>query len=124
MTTPNPPTAKVIRLRTTTTDGRKIEPKDATVTIRTLNMDGRRLTRAIFNQIPVARLEQWPPKRFGWVMGPGTTWTERKAVATRWLVYVDERGRLARANVTNWTTTDRETGETTPATDDETQIYI
>ena len=84
-----------------------------TVTVCVLRIDGQRLSRALFRQIPAVVLETWPAWHdiLGWVSFDGD----------RWLVWSDD-GRLVRSDVRDWRFRDK--GTEVPVTDRVRQVYL
>jgi len=64
----------------------------ATITIRVVQVDGHKMTKATFRQIQNIRLEKWPgnEKILGWVNDDGPN-----------IIFVED-GKLLRASITNW----------------------
>lgn len=84
------------------------------VCVLVLHIDGKKVTKSMFEQIPVIELEKWPDNYFGWV----------QYKETPWLIWLDGY-RLVRSNVKYWYWTRSGSGEwETPATEGMAQIYI
>ena len=85
-----------------------------TVTVCVLRLDGQRLNRALFKQIPVVRLEYWPQWHdiLGWANYDGDPW----------LLWSDP-GRLVRSDVGGWRFTLEDATEI-PVTDRVKQVYL
>lgn len=87
-----------------------VQAKTGAITVRVLQVDGKKMTKSFFRQIPPVHLEKWPARYLGWVQDRGP-----------WLLWADQNGRLKRSNISRWRT-ERGTGD--PVTDIFPQLYL
>lgn len=91
-----------------------IDVHRGTVTVCVLRLDGKRMTRAMFRQIPVVKLESWPDRYsvLGWVnddRGPWAIWSRD--------------GQLVRSDIHGWGRAGAD-GRREPVTDYLRQVYL
>jgi hypothetical protein len=91
----------------------RLDLKNHVVSLASLSIGGKRITKAIFSQIPTVVLKEWPRQHdvFGWV-----------SQGTPWLLWTHQ-GRLVRSNIRDWHVTHSD-GTEEPITNYERQLYI
>lgn len=91
--------------------GATVDAKTGAITVSVLRIDGRRMTKAVFRQIPMVKLREWPTHYLGWALD-----------GHPWLLWSDD-GRLVRSDIDGWGRT-RPDGTRDHATDRIRQLYL
>jgi hypothetical protein len=91
---------------------KNLEIKTATIDIHVVRVDGHKMTKATFRQIPVTRLEaeEFPPDNqiLGWVLDDATEFyyefnkSKQRTARHPWLLF-KHKEKLVRMDVAGWT---------------------
>ncbi len=96
-------------------DEKRLSISTAVISVHVVKVDGHKMTKATFRQIPVVALDKWPGDMscLGWV---------NEGKDHKWLLHSKD-GKLFRTNIARWETTYPD-GSKVPTADRLRQLFI